>query len=582
MFLGLGLRFGGSGVAGAGGGGGGGGYSLDSNLPTPTLSLAVGKTTYPPQFSASFTGGFYAGDQIEFWSAASYAALATAMASTGTLLDDDDDNGLVDATLSGIASGLTYAAVRLRLPSNSTYGPTSNICLHGDATAPTLTSSTSTNVDELQTVLYTATFGELVNTPTLSGTDASLLAVSGSSPATSYSIVLASGGQLDYETKTSYSFSIAATDLADNSLGATAITVAVNNLTDVPTAFTFTDNNAPTASTLYTSNTITVAGTTAALVCPGTFSGSGEYQKNGGSWVTTSPFTFVLGDTFAVRHTSSSDGSAVDSTLNLNGTSDTFTTQIPELPATAVFHFDADDLTTLFKEIAGSTAVTTSGDTVGKWTDKSGNAIHIVAPADTAVRPLYDLTSGVHSVVGNATNSTALSGTTIPAMWQAGSWTIVLAIKANPATAAILVSEGDSASNNTIASYIRSNGTTASSAGYSFIRANDGATNLTDPTVVLKTGVFDNNYRVFIVSDDGTGLTTWLDGVKTAKITSGYNRGGGSITVNRFSMFARLRTTFDSYFTGQIQHVSGFARALSDADAQQATTYAALKQGRTL
>jgi len=582
MFLGLGLRFGGSGVAGAGGGGGGGGYSLDSNLPTPTLSLAVGKTTYPPQFSASFTGGFYAGDQIEFWSAASYAALATAMASTGTLLDDDDDNGLVDATLSGIASGLTYAAVRLRLPSNSTYGPTSNIILHGDATAPTLTSSTSTNVDELQTVLYTATFDELVNTPTLSGTDAALLSVSGSSPATSYTIVLATGLQLDYETQTSYSFSIAATDLAGNALGATAVTVAINNLTDVPTAFTFTDNNAPTASTLYTSNTITVAGTTAALVCPGTFSGSGEYQKNGGSWVTTSPFTFVLGDTFAVRHTSSSDGSAVDSTLNLNGTSNTFTTQIPELPAAPEFQFEADDLTTLFKEIAGSTAVTTSGDTVGKWTDKSGNAIHIVAPADTAVRPLYDLTSGVHSVVGNATNSTALSSTTIPAMWQAGSWTIVLAIKANPAISAILVSEGDSASNNTLASYIRAHGTTASSAGYSYMVANDGVTNLTDPSVVLKTGVFDNNYRVFIVSDDGTGLTTWLDGVKTAKITSGYNRGGGSITVNRFSIFARRRVTFDRYFTGQVQLAVGYNYAFSDAEAAQATTYAALKQGRTL
>ncbi len=581
MYLGLGLRFGGSGVAGAGGGGGGGGYSLDSNLPTPTLSLAVGKTTYPPQFSASFTGGFYAGDQIEFWSAASYAALATAMASTGTLLDDDDDNGLVDATLSGIASGLTYAAVRLRLPSNSTYGPTSNIILHGDASAPTLTSSTSTNVDELQTVLYTATFSELVNTPTLTGTDASLLAVSGSSPATSYTIVLATGLQLDYETKTSYSFSIAATDLAANALGATAITVAINNLTDVPTAFTFTDNNTPTASTLYTSNTITVAGTTAALVCPGTFSGSGEYQKNGGAWVTTSPFTFVLGDTFAVRHTSSSDGSAVNSTLSLNGTSDTFTTQIPSLPATRSFQFDADDLTTLFQEIAGSTAVSSSGQTVGKWNDKSGNSRHIAAVADDTTRPLYDLTSGVHSVVGDGTND-MLFGTSIPAMWQAGAWTLVLAIKANPAVTAVLVSEGDTASNNTIASYARANGTTASTAGYSYIRDNTGAVNLTDPTVVLKTGAFDNNYRVFIISDDGTGLTTWLDGVKTAKITTGYNRGGGSTTLNRFSMFARLRNTIDAWFAAQVQHASGFNRAFSDAEAAQATTYAALKQGRTL
>lgn len=577
MHLGLGLRL------GSGSSGGAGGYSLNTGLQTPTLSLATGKTTYPPQFSASFTGGFYVGDQIEFWSASSYAALVTAMASTGTLLDDDDDNGLVNASLSGIASGLTYAAVRLRVPSMSAYGPTSNIVLHGDATAPTLTSSTSTNVDELQTVLYTATFDELVNTPTLSGTDSALLAVSGSSPATSYSIVLASGAQLDYETKTSYSFSIAATDLAGNALGATAITVTINNLTDVPAAFSFTDNNAPTASTLYTSNTITVSGTTGGLTLPGTFSGSGEYQKNGGAWSTTTPFTFTNGDTFAVRHTSSSDGSAVNSTLNLNGTSDTFTTQIPTLPATRVFQFDADDLTTMFKEIAGTTAVTTSGDTVGKWNDKSGNGRHVTAPADTAVRPIYDLTSGVHSVVGTAANSTVLIGTNPSGMWQAGAWTLVFAVKANAGTGQAVMADGSSSSSFPLAAYARSNGTTASTMGNSFRDSATGTINLTDPTVAVKTTVFDNNYRVIVLIDDGSGFTVWYDGVKQSKVTSGYNRGGGSITgLDRMSLFARVRPTIDSYFTGQIQHISGFARALSDAEAAQATTYAALKQGRTL
>lgn len=577
MHLGLGLRL------GSGSSGGAGGYSLNTGLQTPTLSLATGKTTYPPQFSASFTGGFYVGDQIEFWSASSYAALVTAMASTGTLLDDDDDNGLVNASLSGIASGLTYAAVRLRVPSMSAYGPTSNIVLHGDATAPTLTSSTSTNVDELQTVLYTATFNELVDTPTLSGTDSALLAISGTSPATSYSVVLASGAQLDYETKTSYSFSIAATDLAGNALGATAVTVTINNLTDVPAAFSFTDNNAPTASTLYTSNTITVSGTTGGLTLPGTFSGSGEYQKNGGAWSTTTPFTFTNGDTFAVRHTSSSDGSAVNSTLNLNGTSDTFTTQIPSLPATRVFQFDADDLTTMFKEIAGTTAVTTSGDTVGKWNDKSGNARHVTAPADTAVRPLYDLTSGVHSVVGAAVNSTVLIGTNPSGMWQAGAWTLVFAVKANAGTGQAVMADGSSSSNNPLAAYARSNGSTASTMSNYFRDSATGTINLTDPTVAVKTTVFDNNYRVIVLIDDGSGFTVWYDGVKQSKVTSGYNRGGGSITgLDRMSLFARVRPTIDSYFTGQIQHISGFARALSDAEAAQATTYAALKQGRTL
>ena len=565
-----------------------GGFTLDTGLPTPALSLAVGKTTYPPQFTASFTGGIYTGDQIEFWSAATYSALVTAMASTGTLLNDDDDNGLVDATLSGIAAGLTYAACRLRVPSLTTYGPTSNIILHGDATAPTLTSSTTSSVAELQPVLYTATFSELVNTPTLSGTDATLLAVSGSQPSTSYNVVLATGLNLDYDVatggKTSYSFSIGADDLAGNTLAPVAITANVTDVADTPSAFTFTDVNNPTPSTLQISNTITVAGLAGGLTLTnGTLTGTGEYNKNGGGWTSTVPFSFTNGDTFQVRHTSSSDGSAVNTTLSLNGTSDTFSSQIPSLPASRVFQFDADDLTTLFKEIAGTTAVTTSGDTVGKWNDKSGNARHVTAPADDATRPLYDLTSGVHSVVGAAINSTVLIGTNPSGMWQAGAWTLVFAVKANAGTGQAVMADGSSSSNNPLAAYARSNGSTASTMSNSFRDSATGTINLTDPTVAVKTTVFDNNYRVIVLIDDGSGFTVWYDGVKQSKVTSGYNRGGGSITgLDRMSLFARVRPTIDSYFTGQIQHISGFARALSDAEAAQATTYAALKQGRSL
>jgi hypothetical protein len=88
-----------------------------------------------------------------------------------------------------------------------------------------------------------------------------------------------------------------------------------------PDAFSFTDQTGVAASSTITSNTLTVAGVTAATAITTTVSG-GEWQKNGGSW-TTAPGTVVLGDTFAVRGTSSS-GVTTDVTLTIGGVSDTF------------------------------------------------------------------------------------------------------------------------------------------------------------------------------------------------------------------------------------------------------------------
>jgi hypothetical protein len=92
-----------------------------------------------------------------------------------------------------------------------------------------------------------------------------------------------------------------------------------------PNAFSFTDVTDATASTVYTSNTITVAGlgsgvSTTVSVADGLFS------KNGAGFTTGSGLA-TNGDTFAVRHTSSaSNSTATSTTLTIGGVSDTFTT----------------------------------------------------------------------------------------------------------------------------------------------------------------------------------------------------------------------------------------------------------------
>ena len=53
--------------------------------------------------------------------------------------------------------------------------------------------------------------------------------------------------------------------------------------------------------------------------------------------------------------------------------------------------FDAGDLSTMFQDIAGTTPVTTVGQPVGKWLDKSGNGKHAVASANDGTRPTYQI-----------------------------------------------------------------------------------------------------------------------------------------------------------------------------------------------
>lgn len=97
-----------------------------------------------------------------------------------------------------------------------------------------------------------------------------------------------------------------------------------------PDAFSFTDVTGVTRSTVQTSFPITISGVNS----PATTSVSGgAYSKNGGTY-TTALTQASNGDTFRVRHTSSSSYStAVNTTLTSGGVSDTFTSTTEAEPA---------------------------------------------------------------------------------------------------------------------------------------------------------------------------------------------------------------------------------------------------------
>jgi hypothetical protein len=63
-----------------------------------------------------------------------------------------------------------------------------------------------------------------------------------------------------------------------------------------------------------------------------------------------------------------------------------------------LFWFDGNDITTLFQDTAGTVPVTTNGDSVKRWNDKSSNAYHVSSGGNFG---LYDTTSMSLPCVGS-------------------------------------------------------------------------------------------------------------------------------------------------------------------------------------
>lgn len=564
-------------VAGAGGGTG-----IDSNLTPPVLALAVAGNVYPPQLDATLDVTWITGDKIRLQSCADISFGTTIINDLHTITNAEVLAGSISygALLSGIISP-TVTWFRARGEHAAGNSNWSNIVVHGDVTAPTITSSSAISVNENTVLAHTLTANESIYSWTnTGGVDSAQFEIAGTT------LRWLGNGTKNYEAPNDtgsnnvYDVQVTATDYAGNSTNQN-IAVTVNDLNENPTGLSgfFTDVTGATVSTLYTSaNTYTVAGL--ATTVPITITG-GSYSKNGAGY-TSGAGTVQNGDTVQLQTTSSASAGVFQYVVvNIGGGTDTWsvkTAGTPALPTGAVFQFEADDLTTLFQNIAGSTAVTTSGQTVGKWNDKSGNGNNVAAAADDGTRPLYDLTSGISSVVADGTDD-VLFKTAALNLWSAGAWTIVFAVKSSTAGGRTLIGEGNSGNATPFASYARSLAATSTSFANSL--RNDANTNLSDPTVTLQTGVFDGTYHVIVLGDDGSGWTVWLDGVKGSKIASGYVR-SGSLTLDRFSLFARVRPAISEYFGGNLQFACGYTRFLSDADASAASTYAGAKQGRTI
>lgn len=212
---------------------------------------------------------------------------------------------------------------------------------------------------------------------------------------------------------------------------------------------------------------------------------------------------------------------------------------VPQLPGNQAFRFRAAEITTLKTNIAGSTQVTTPGDTVGMWVDGSGSGYTVAAAADDTTRPLYQVRSGKGFVQSDGLND-LLYSTTSPNLFGASGgndYTICIAFRwASPAGGKTIIDESDANSTNTIGSYIRSVSATPANMSAS-MRGSDGATNIVTATNSFIANANDGNDHVLCYVKTGTTLTPYLDGVASANQTVTNT----AWTVNQLNIFARYR-----------------------------------------
>ena len=562
----------GSGRAGAGGAVGPGFPSyLNADATGPILSISGGLTSYPPVLTVDL---LYAaqtvGDTMR-------VVAASDVAFTTILLD-------VNFTLTGVPATDTAALNSALAPLNSAAVRYirvhcigwSNVVMHGNATPTTITSSATPAVGELAPLNFALTANQpMIHWDIVSGEDYPYFAIDGN-------ILRWSGGSGDYEVKASYLVVVRATNLA----GLTTdqiITLSLNDVDEIPNAFSFAPVSDAALSTQYESNIINIDGMAPGIVVNGTISGA-EWRKNGLAYQPAGNATFTVGDTLQLRRTSAAtSGTQLVSTASVAGIIANWTITTPidlGLPQSASvgLYLRVDDSATLFTDINATGAVN-DGSPVGMMFDKSAASFHLSTAANDTTRPTYNANGGYPRLDFDGVND-CLRRLAGMSLYTAAGYTAAIAMRSNGnATGRYFVAGGNGSQTNTIFGMFGSYPVTAADAANTY--RTDTGTNPSGTGSVVSSSAFNGTDVVLIIVDTGTTLTMWKDGV--AGTTRTYTR-TGNITIDRFAIGALFRQlSAVSWFAGGLYALAVWpgVQLNSSERAQVLTTFAAT-QGRTL
>lgn len=553
-------------------------------LAPSTLTRTSGPTTYPP--TVDFTRPVDWIDGIQ-------AVMQRSQDPTFATGVSEVVNTIYAATLtydfglSSIASGswfMRMAAWSGTRPADGSLN-WSNIVNVGDTVAPTLTGGGATSSNENAPMAVTITSNELAYF-TIGGTDAALLELNSTAANTSVVVRLAGNANLNYESKTSYSFTVTATDFAGNVSSPLPCTHTVNNVAENPSGLTnFTTQTNATLSTAYTSNTQTIAGLPVGYNAPFTVT-NGTLVKNGTDVGASG--TVTNGDVIALKGTSSgSNNTTVVVTLAVGGDASQVSVTYSIASISSIPRIGSlwarleNDNSTMKQSTTGVTAVTTAGDVVGYWADLSGNARNFSTGADSAARPAFRITGGIKEIQFDGVDDILRRLGSDPGLYTASGYTAMLCMRSNsPAAGRYLLAAGASSVSTQFIGIVGSNGTTAAN-GNTQLR-NDSNGQFLASTVNQFTNAHDGSNHVIIVVDDGSGVTWYVDGVAGAR--QAYTRSGNSISsIDNVALGGVQRSSLVVPFAGYVQGMLLWPGVvLNSTEIAQATTYGGTLQGRSL
>ena len=323
--------------------GGGTAPTLGAIEATPQAS----PTAYPPAPTYAFptNTGIMVGDKVRIQTSATFdfASLAIDDATvtlTGTLATDTAN---INAKLSGITSGVNYIRFRAER-STSVFGEWSVPVLHGTATVPAMTSNGSFTTLAAHTLVANLTFASPIRRITLLGEDMIRMEIAPSPAGSSFTLrwiddaLKTYSPPDDFDQDRIYKVTLRVEGLNGAIRNTDAVQVQLQDYVIAPNAFTFADVVDAERSTVITSNTITVAGMAADYTgTDGSCPAGTTYSKNGGAFVSTSPFSYTNGDTFTLKRTSSSVYyTTLNSVFALGPTSDTWSVTTKSDPAVSI------------------------------------------------------------------------------------------------------------------------------------------------------------------------------------------------------------------------------------------------------
>lgn len=222
----------------------------------------------------------------------------------------------------------------------------------------------------------------------------------------------------------------------------------------------------------------------------------------------------------------------------------------------------------LFQSNTGTTDADTNGDVVGYLPDLSGNEKHYLSEADNTTRPTLQGVGvkpcirfdGINDFLKRDESLGLLAGV---------EYTLAFAFKSNtPAVDSRLFTEGNTATNNTLFISLQANNPTSTSS--SSLYRNDSGSQLVSPSLTTNTNVFDNTDKVFVLTDDGTFIRTYVNG--TAGALTGWTP-TGTFTLDRSSIGCLLRAIAGNWWAGDLYGMVAIPKVLTEDERNNLTKY---------